>query len=77
MRLALGLPIDINGATLEDLMLISGIGEKTAEKIIQLRQERGHFKRLEELMEVKGIKEKRFQQLKPYLSVAEERRGSE
>lgn len=66
-RLALGMPIDLNRATAEDLILIPGIGEKTAQKILNLRNKKIHFQKIEELMEIKGIKEKRLARLKPYL----------
>jgi competence protein ComEA len=65
-KLALGIPIDINKATLEDLMLISGIGEKTAWQIIQFREKSGRFLRVEDLMKIHGIKDKKFQKLRSY-----------
>jgi competence protein ComEA len=65
-KLALGIPIDVNKATLEDLMLINGIGEKTAGRIIQFREKSGRFERVEDLMKVQGIKDKKFQKLKNY-----------
>ncbi len=68
-RLALNLPIDANLATREELVLVPGIGDKTAEKIITARTQRGRFSRLEELMEVKGIKQKRLEKMRPYLYV--------
>ncbi len=68
-RLALGIPIDINRSSMQDLVLIPGIGEKTAEKILELRRENGMFRKLDELMLVKGIKEKRFEKLRRYLCI--------
>ncbi len=68
-RLLLGLTLDINQATRDDLMLIPQIGDKTAQQIIRLRQERGGLKKLEELKEIKGIKDKRFNNLKRYFHV--------
>jgi competence protein ComEA len=65
-KLALGIPIDVNKATLEDLMLINGVGEKTAWRIIQFREKSGRFERVEDLMKVQGIKDKKFQKLKSY-----------
>ncbi|MCX7868805.1 MAG: helix-hairpin-helix domain-containing protein, partial [Terrimicrobiaceae bacterium] len=56
-KLALGMPLDINRASKEDLILIPGIGDKTAEKIIALRTQLGGFTHLEQLMQIKGIKE--------------------
>jgi competence protein ComEA len=68
-RLALGIAIDVNRATLEELVLVPGIGEKTAGKIVEERGLNGKFSRLEELMRVKGIKEKRLEKLRRYLCV--------
>ena len=64
--LALGLPLDINSATFDDLVLVSGIGEKTATQIIALRKNKGGLSRIEELMEIRGIKEKKFDRIKKY-----------
>lgn len=68
-RLALGLPIDLNRATEEELSLVPGIGETLADQIVQLRQLRGKFGGLEELTAVPGIKEKKLRTLGKYLSV--------
>ncbi|MEN6330374.1 MAG: helix-hairpin-helix domain-containing protein [Smithella sp.] len=68
-RFALGVPVDLNLATKDDLMIIPGIGEKTAEKILVLRNKKGRFKNIEELMEIKGIKEKKLAKFKKYLSL--------
>lgn len=66
-RLALGMPIELNSATEDDLLLIPGLGSTTAQKIIKLRSEKGSFKNIEELMEISGIKEKKLARLMPYL----------
>jgi competence protein ComEA len=68
-RLALGIPIDLNRSSFEDLVLVPGIGEKTAGKIVEERGINGTFGRLEELMRVKGIKEKRLDKLRRYLCI--------
>jgi len=68
-RLALGQKINLNNATAEDLKLLPGIGQKMAEEILKVRSKRGKFSSLEEMMSVKGIKEKRFSRLKPYLEI--------
>jgi competence protein ComEA len=68
-RLALGIPIDVNRSSLEELVLVPGIGEKTAEKILDQRNVNGTFRKLDELMLVKGIKEKRLEKLRRYLCI--------
>ena len=68
-RLALEMPIDLNRATLEDLMLVSGIGERTAEKIVAYRNEVGPFKAVEDLKKVPGIKERKLSQLRKYFCI--------
>jgi competence ComEA-like helix-hairpin-helix protein len=68
-KLALGLPIDLNRATEEDLLLVPGIGEKMAARIVQLRQSRGRFEGLADLVSVPGIKEKKLRQIEKYLTV--------
>ncbi|MBK9099024.1 MAG: ComEA family DNA-binding protein [bacterium] len=61
--------INLNKAGINDLVKLPGIGEKTAEKIIQLRDERKGFKRLDELMDVKGIGEVKFNKIKKFLYI--------
>ena len=56
--------ISINTATAEELCSLPGIGESTALKIILYREEEGMFQTLEELMNVKGIGEAKFEKLK-------------
>lgn len=59
-----GLPVSVNHGSLEALMLLDGIGEKTAQKIMDYRKAQGGFKTLEELKNVPGIGEKKFEQIK-------------
>ena len=61
--------IDLNSATVEDLVQVDGIGEKTAEKIIAYRTEHGAFKSVDDLLNISGIGEKKLEQMKPYLKV--------
>jgi competence ComEA-like helix-hairpin-helix protein len=68
-RMALGMPIDINKATEDDLLLVKGIGEATAKKILDLRNKLGRFGDINQLMEIKGIKEKKLAEIRKYLYV--------
>ena len=61
--------ININTAGVTEFVKLPGIGEKTAEKIIQLRNQKGKFRKLEELMEVRGIGEVKFNKIKMYLYI--------
>jgi competence ComEA-like helix-hairpin-helix protein len=55
--------ININTARKEDFMRLPGIGETTAERIVQYRRDHGPFSTLEELMNVKGIGKKKFERI--------------
>ena len=68
-RLALGMPLDINKVTEDELLLITGIGQATAPKILDLRDKLGRFRNIEQLMEIKGIKEKKLAKIRKYLYV--------
>ena len=61
--------INLNTATLDQLETLPGIGRKTAERIVEYRTKSGGFKRIEDLMNVKGIGEKSFLKLKPLVAV--------
>jgi len=61
--------IDINSATLHDLVQLPGIGKVTALNIIDYRTVHGPFKSVDELIEVKGIGEKKLDMLKQYVTI--------
>jgi len=57
-------PLDLNSATLDELIDLPGIGPVLAQRIIEYRERHGGFKTVEELLEIRGIGPKRFEQLK-------------
>lgn len=61
--------IDINSAGAEELMRLDGIGEVTAWAIINYRDENGGFRNIEEIMNVYGIGEAKFEQIRGYIYV--------
>lgn len=62
--------VNLNTATLADFESLPGIGAKTAQRILDYRQKSGGFKKVEDLMNVKGIGEKAFLRIKSRLTVA-------
>ncbi len=62
--------ININTATAAELQALPGVGAKTAQRIVEYRQKNGPFKKIEDLMNVRGVGEKNFLKLKSQISVA-------
>lgn len=61
--------IDLNTASIEQLIMLPGIGVKTAESILAFRKANGGFNTLEELLEVKGIGISKLERIKKYIFV--------
>jgi competence protein ComEA len=69
----LAAPVNLNTATVAQLDALPGIGKSTAQRIVEYRQKNGGFKKIEELMNVKGVGEKSFLKLKPVITVGGDR----
>lgn len=61
--------ININNASMEELDSLPGIGEVTAQKILDYREENKEFKSIDEIKNVKGIGENKFNDLKDYICI--------
>lgn len=61
--------VNVNTASAEELAMLPGVGAARARAIVELRQQRGGFKRVEDLLEVKGIGDASLAKLRPYLAL--------
>ena len=61
--------IDINTASVVELQKLPRIGEKVAQRIVDFRKQHGEFKKIEEIMKVKGIGERTFKLIKDLIVV--------
>lgn len=61
--------ININTSGIDELCTLSGVGEALAQKIIDYREENGKFKSIEDLKNVSGIGEKKYESLKEHITV--------
>jgi competence protein ComEA len=61
--------INLNKATMEQLQTLPGVGPALAKRILEHRQKSGKFKRIEEILNIKGMGEKKFQKIKDRLVV--------
>ena len=61
--------ININTATLGELIQLPHIGPSTAEKIIQYRQQNGGFEYIEQLIDINGIGGSTYKDIQPYITL--------
>lgn len=61
--------ININIASIDELQKLPGVGEATANKISKYREENGNFKSIEEIKNVNGIGDKKYEDLKDLISI--------
>jgi competence ComEA-like helix-hairpin-helix protein len=63
-------PIDINVANVKELQELPGVGPVTAQRIIDMRQKSGRFKRVEDLLAIRGISQKKLDAMRSYVTVS-------
>ncbi len=61
--------VNINSASAEQLSLLPRVGEVVAQRIVDFREENGEFKSFEDMLLVRGIGEKSFELIKPYITL--------
>ena len=61
--------IDINAASAKELEELPGVGPKTAEAIVQFRMKSGAFRRVEDLLAIRGISENKLAKMRTYVVV--------
>ena len=65
--------VDLNKATVQELVKLKGIGKKYADRIIEYREKNGKFESIEDLMKVKGIGPKKFESIKDLIFIEKEK----
>jgi comEA protein len=63
--------VNINTASLDELQKLPRIGPQIAQRIVDFREKNGKFKKIEEIMKVKGIGESLFDKIKDLITVGE------
>jgi competence ComEA-like helix-hairpin-helix protein len=63
-------PIDLNVANVKELQELPGVGPVTAQRIIDLREKSGRFRRVEDLLAVRGISQKKLDAMRQYVTVS-------
>jgi competence ComEA-like helix-hairpin-helix protein len=66
-------PIDINTASAEDFTKLPGIGPELARRIVAYREKHGPFRRVEDLLVIRGIGPKKWRTVRPYLRVEQKK----
>ena len=61
------LVLHLNTATVDQLQRLPGVGPALAKRIVEFREKKGGFKRLEELLAVPGVSEKKWKAMREYL----------
>lgn len=65
-------PLDLNRASVEELQQLPEIGPATARAILRFRERNGGFRRVEELLAIRGISRRRFERIRPHVFVKAE-----
>jgi comEA protein len=61
--------VELNSASAAELQQVPGIGPATAKSIVNFREKSGSFKRVEDLLAIRGISKQALERMRPYLAV--------
>ena len=64
-----GEKVNINAATVDELVTLPGIGPSYAQRIVEYREKNGPFKKVEDLLNVRGIGEKTFEKIRDRITI--------
>jgi competence protein ComEA len=62
--------LDLNAATADQLQQLPGVGPKMAKTIVDFRQKSGPFRRVEDLLAIRGITKERLEKIRPFVKIA-------
>ena len=62
--------IDLNSATIKELEQLPGVGPTTAKAIVDFRTKTGRFRRVDDLLVIRGISESKLKKMRPYITIA-------
>src|ERR1700723_1710382 len=62
-------PIDLNSATVKELEELPGVGPTTAKAIVDFRTKSGRFRRVNDLLVIRGISETKLAKIRPYVTI--------
>jgi competence protein ComEA len=62
-------PVDLNAATVKQLEELPGVGPTVAKAIVEFRAKSGPFRRVEDLLAIRGISETKLKKLRPYIVI--------
>jgi competence protein ComEA len=62
-------PLDLNAATAQQLQALPGVGPAMAKSIVDFRKKSGPFRRVEDLLAIRGITNQRLEKIRPYVKI--------
>jgi competence protein ComEA len=68
---AVDMVVNINTATVKELIRVPGIGKVTAKRIVAYREKNGPFKQIEDIQKIKGIGSKKFAKIKDLITLTD------